>query len=212
MKCPSCSIENRPEAVRCRMCGAILPGKTRSIFDGVTCSFCGSDNPPDAKTCSTCMRSLRPEPKAAATVIPTNTYEKGPAHWSEAPASALRTWRLSLAGTLLLMAGGLGIFEGIWYLSTDIEGGIISALGGYVPTGIDLDALVNTAVTCTAIRIVFSCFAIMGAMFAFQKTRFGIAVAGAVFGILALGFVLGSILSLVALVLISFSRKEFRLA
>lgn len=211
MKCPSCSVENHPEAVRCRMCGAILPGKTKSIFAGITCSYCSSDNPPDAKICSTCMRSLRPEPKAAATVIPTNTYERGPAHWSEAPASALRTWRLSLAGTLLLMAGALGIFEGIWILSTDIEGGIISALGGYVPASVNLDALVNTAITCTAIRLVFSCFAIVGAMFAIQKTRFGLAIAGAVFGILALGFFLGSILSVAALILIVISKKEFRI-
>ncbi len=52
--------------------------------------------------------------------------------------------------------------------------------------------------------------ALIGGIFCFLKKYFVIAIVGAIFGIISIGFFIGSILSIVALVLILLSKDEFK--
>ncbi len=58
--------------------------------------------------------------------------------------------------------------------------------------------------------IIVSIPALIGGVFCFMRRYELIAIIGAIFGIFSIGFLIGSILSIVALVLILISREEFR--
>lgn len=64
--------------------------------------------------------------------------------------------------------------------------------------------------TCSIVIVVLSVFTMLGGVFALKRKHFGVAVIGAVLGIPALGFFIGLILSIIALILIVISRNEFR--
>jgi hypothetical protein len=62
---------------------------------------------------------------------------------------------------------------------------------------------------CGGIGIIFSIFPLIGGIFAIQRKMWGLGVAGGVLGIFSLGFIIGSILALIGLILIAVSRREF---
>ncbi len=63
---------------------------------------------------------------------------------------------------------------------------------------------------CAMIIAIFSLFAIIGGYFALTRKKFSIAIIGAILGIFSIGFIIGSILAIVAIVLLFISREEFR--
>jgi hypothetical protein len=64
---------------------------------------------------------------------------------------------------------------------------------------------------CTFIILIFSVFALLGAIACFKRRNLDVAVAGSIIGIFSFGFFLiGLILSIIAFVLIMKSRDEFR--
>ncbi|MDI6916387.1 MAG: carboxypeptidase-like regulatory domain-containing protein [Thermoplasmatales archaeon] len=68
----------------------------------------------------------------------------------------------------------------------------------------------NVLYVCSIVIFILSFFTLLGGIFALKRRHFGIAVIGAIMGIPALGFLIGSILSIIALILIVLSRNEFR--
>jgi len=68
----------------------------------------------------------------------------------------------------------------------------------------------NTA-GCTIILAIFAVFALIGAITTLKRQHFDVAVAGSVLGILSFGFfMIGSILGIIALIIIIKSREEFK--
>lgn len=63
---------------------------------------------------------------------------------------------------------------------------------------------------CVAIIGVFSVFALLGGLFSLRKKNFAIAIVGAILGIFTLGFFIGSILSILALIFIAISKNAFQ--
>lgn len=75
----------------------------------------------------------------------------------------------------------------------------------------DIMSEVNTILyACSIVIVILSVFPLLGGLFAVKRKYFGIAAIGAVLGIIATGFFVGSILSIIALILLTLSRNEFR--
>lgn len=62
---------------------------------------------------------------------------------------------------------------------------------------------------CSAVFIVFAIFALVGAVYAIKRKQYPVAIIGSIFGILSFGFLIGSICSIIALVLLIISKEEF---
>jgi len=63
---------------------------------------------------------------------------------------------------------------------------------------------------CSLIIAIFSIFAILGAIVCFKRQHFDVAIAGTILGIFSFGFFLiGSIISIAALIIIWYSKDEF---
>lgn len=102
-------------------------------------------------------------------------------------------------GALVLIAGILGLGQGaVLFLPG-------AALAG-IPGGESLAAILAI---CGGIFVIFGLVAIVGGIMAVQRKMWGLALVGSILGLLALGFILGSVLSLVGLILIAISKKEF---
>ena len=64
--------------------------------------------------------------------------------------------------------------------------------------------------SCALILLIFSIFAILGAIVCFKRKNFDVAIVGSIIGIFSFGFFfIGSILSLIAFVIIYKSKDEF---
>ena len=105
---------------------------------------------------------------------------------------------------LLLAAGVLGIFTAVFFVG--FEGRFVEELGVIAEI---LNSFVGQQVLIAILVFVFSIFAILGAFFAYLRKYYWITVISAVLGILAVGFFIGFIVSLVALVLLILARDEF---
>lgn len=63
---------------------------------------------------------------------------------------------------------------------------------------------------CSIILLIFSVIALLGAVASFKRQHFDVAVAGALLGIFSFGFfMVGSILSLISMFIILYSKEEF---
>ena len=98
-----------------------------------------------------------------------------------------------IGGLLILISGLLGVIYGVTTVST--------------VAGSDLPL----AVTCfTGLMVVFGLIAIFGGISAMERKNAVYAVLGGVFGLLSIGFYIGSVMSLVGLVLVIKSYNEFK--
>ena len=62
---------------------------------------------------------------------------------------------------------------------------------------------------CSGLFAIFGIIAIAGSFSAYNRRGMWFAVIGGIFGILSVGFVIGAILALIAIVLIAISQNEF---
>ncbi len=119
-----------------------------------------------------------------------------------------------IAGILLIIAGILALIYWIQFLlfdSTMLESNIdISQLQQLDPS-LTIDRIVEILNTCAIIGCVLSIFPILGGIIAIKKKLWGISLVGSIFGLFTLGiFFTSSILSLIALILLIISKKEFQ--
>ncbi len=63
--------------------------------------------------------------------------------------------------------------------------------------------------TCAVIAAILSIFSIVGGIYAMKRKKFHIVVAGAILGIFSIGFIIGAILAIIALIMIFMSKQEF---
>ena len=118
-----------------------------------------------------------------------------------------------IAGVLLIIACLLA-FVGAGQIfffdldALDIEGILEDEdVDGEIDTGL-VETVLNV---CGAIFLVIGIFLLVGGVFAIKRMNWGIALVASIVGLFSIGpFFLGSILSLVALVLIYMSKDEFK--
>lgn len=133
-------------------------------------------------------------------------------HWSEATQEPIRTAGISVAGILILLAGFLGIVHSTLSLSPELGGDFLSAYESWIPQGEFLDSVMQDYTLYAALVFVFGILAVACSMFALRISNFTGAMLGSIFGILAIGFLLGSAFALLGLLLLLAYRKEFLLA
>lgn len=100
------------------------------------------------------------------------------------------------AGALLVVAGIIGIISFAIPFLFGSFGFLIPFLGPLL-------------LICGIIGITFSVFAIVGGIFAIQRRMWGLALTGSILGLFIIGFGISSLLSLVALILLALSHREF---
>lgn len=119
----------------------------------------------------------------------------------------------SIAGILLIVAGMLALVTWIGIITIDdsmIESIIdISNLQQIDPT-ITPEKVKDLLVVCGTIGCILSIFPILAGILALKRKLWGIALAGSIIGLFTMGILFtSSILSLIALILIIMSKKEF---
>ena len=111
-----------------------------------------------------------------------------------------------IAGILLIVFGLITIGNAIYTIVT------VDAAMGSLPgvAGDQLDIINDIITICMIIFIIMGVISILGGIFATKRTKFGIAIMGAIVGLFTIGpFCLSSITALVALILIAISLDDF---
>jgi len=206
VQCQHCGSANIEGTVKCRICGRPIGHVYEEIDGELVCVSCGARNPEEEEPCNSCKTPLR---KIVMSNLPKDLPAEECVHWSEGAASSGRAAKVSIAGVLVLTAGMLGIIQGLFALSPGFAGGFIDAYESIVP-GADVtgDAL-SEYLILQVMAFIFGCLAMFGSVFALTQSRFDMSVVGAVAGIFAIGLILGAFLSLIALLLLATSRKQF---
>lgn len=195
VKCEKCGTVNPPDRERCRICGQLFPSSVSAADDITRCPHCQAENPVGARECSICQRRMRPASQPAgqkAVVIRSDEWEEKRG-WEDLPHQARRVAWVSIGGMLVLMAGAFGLIDAAFVIGI----------------GVEYERLDVNDVVCSALMVVFGLVAIMGGVMAILRQQFPLAVIGGVSGVFAYGCALGSLLSLIGLILIVVMRKEF---
>jgi len=126
----------------------------------------------------------------------------------QAPVQAPQSKKPLIAGLLMIGAAVLAVVMGIQYLVTDASDieGLLPAL----PEGVTMEDIVDMLRACGVVVMIFAAIAMLGSVMALTRRRFGLAVAGSVFAILGYGYLVGTVLGVVALILLLISKDEFR--
>ena len=218
MQCPSCGTENSESAKFCRSCG-----KKLVIEMTVKCPHCGADGQENRLHCTNCGKELAVRPSEtrdrfctacgkkigpAADVCPfcghrsrspwdVSSYEE-PSYGDLEESYRPETAKPVVAGVLLILAGLLAIGQGVMFLAANeiVRDYYGSAAG-------------SNLCLCGGLGILFGLVAIGGAVSCFKREGFVFALVGALLGMLGIGFVLGGIFGLVALILIALAKEEF---
>jgi len=119
-----------------------------------------------------------------------------------------------IAGIMLIVAGALGIVNWAQTFSLDVTtlGSLfdISQIQEIYPQ-ITYEQILGFLQTCAIIGIIISVFPILGGLLAVQKKLYYIALTGSIIGLFSIGIMAtSSILSLIALILLILSKKEFQ--
>jgi ribosomal protein L40E len=205
VKCPSCGSDNPAHVVFCGRCGESIPAYLRAAEEqGIEvpsstseasaseqlpmkrCNWCGEQNKWSANFCTKCGKDPHAQP------VP---HE----YLSDAPViESKRRSGLPVAGGILsILAGFLGIAQGLLYLATESMALDLGLSG------------TEELCFCGALSLVFGLAGFAGGVFAVQRKGFGLALTGAILGMLSIGFVIGAVLGLVGMILIAVSKEEF---
>lgn len=112
------------------------------------------------------------------------------------------------AGIILIIAGLLGLFTWASALALDV-----SMIQNVLPpeSPISAEQLQSFLTTCGLIGAALSIFTLAGGIVAISRKAWGLAIIGGILGLFTIGpFLLGSILSLVGLILVIIARSDFQ--
>jgi len=207
VKCEHCGATNPAVETRCRLCGQPLP---ETSADGNVCPQCGIAHAPSAhNTCISCGWDFG-KPKHVAEKEEAKSAESCE-HWSEKPAHTQRSAMIDVAGILILMAGALGIAHALLSTLPGTSSDILVHYENIIPAGEVLDNIIQDNPVVGAMVFVAGALAMGMSMSVFRRGSLKVAIAGAVCGILAIGFLFGAFFSLVGLIVLAASRREFLL-
>jgi hypothetical protein len=130
-------------------------------------------------------------------------------HWSERPTHSIRTAKVGVGGILILLAGFLGITHALLSVMPETGQSILDTYESVIPQGEALNEILDTYEFYAGLMMFFGVMAVALSMFAFNRSRYAGAIAGGIFGVLAIGFLLGAFLGLVGLLLVATSKREF---
>jgi len=117
-----------------------------------------------------------------------------------------------VGGILILIAGIMGlVMGGIFIVAADAVSEGSDDLSEW---GIDVsgagDLLADILLVCGAIVIILAIIVVLGGFFGVQRKHWGLAILGGVLGLFLLGpYFLGTIFSLIGLILVAVSKKDF---
>jgi len=178
-------VLERVVSLRCFRLGGLRmeasnQGKTRN------CVSCGRAIAWDANVCQYCGHDFR----APAAAPP---HEK--------------TMLSIVGGILILVVGIMGLAIGGVFFAIDISD--LDAYDFGSITGFE-DTLQNILYVCGAIFVILGLIAAVGGFFGVRRKHWGLAILGGVLGLFIITpYFIGSLLSLVGLVLLAVSKKDF---
>ena len=207
-KCTNCGTINVGELMRCRMCNHPLHLSEAEIRK---CPQCNSiETPIGEEKCISCgwdfSTTHKPPEKAAPDVKPAECE-----YPEEAELHTVRSFGVELAVIFMLLAGGLGIMHALLAALPNTSNEILSNYGRIIPAGTFLNDVLKDHVYISVLMFVFGALSIGLSVTALRRSNYAGAVAGAVFGILSIGFLFGAFFGLAALVLLLISKREFLL-
>jgi hypothetical protein len=208
IKCTNCGTINVGELMRCRVCSHPLHSSEGEIR---MCPQCSSTATPiGEETCISCgwdfATTQQVPPKVAPEIKPAECE-----HPAEAELHTVRSFNVDLAVIFMLLAGGLGIIHALLAALPDTSPEILSNYGSIIPAGKFLNDVLQDHVYISVFMFVFGALSIGLSITALKRSNYAGAVAGAVFGILSIGFLFGSFFGLMALILLVISKREFLL-
>lgn len=113
-----------------------------------------------------------------------------------------------IAGILLILAGVSGLFSASMLLAMDPE--MVTA---YLPPNVLIspEQLLSFFLVCGVVIGILSIFTLVGGIVAVKRKAWGLAIIGSILGLFTIGPVFSAtILSLIGLILIALSKKEFQ--
>ena len=113
-----------------------------------------------------------------------------------------------IAGILLIIAGLLGLFT--WASALAVDASMIQTV---LPpeSPITAEQLQSFLTTCGIIGAALSIFTLAGGIVAMRRKAWGLAVIGGILGLFTIGpMLLGSIISLIGLIIVAISRSDFQ--
>lgn len=205
-KCTQCGTVNVGELIRCRVCGHPLHANEAEMRQCPQCKSMAT--PLGEERCISCGWEFgKKEP------VPPN--EEIPAPDCEFPAEAelhtVRSFSVDLAVIFMILAGGLGIIHAVLAAIPETSHEILANYESVIPMGKFLDGVLKDHIAVSALMFVFGALSIGLSRSALKRSSYPAAVAGAVFGIVSIGFLFGAFFGLMALVLLGISRREFLL-
>lgn len=195
-KCPYCESLVEERTAFCMYCGKEIgpvsappppPAPSPSGAGIRYCVACGRPIQFDASVCPYCGHDYR--------------VAYG------APPQPARSWMPVVGSVLIIVAGILAAAMGAFYMTFDASD--FEELGVELPPEFSAEDLAGIMTVCGTILIVFGAIAVIGGFFGLRRRHFGLVIAGGVLGLLGIGFLAGSVLALVGLILVAISRKEF---
>jgi len=111
-----------------------------------------------------------------------------------------------VGGIMILVAGVIGLAIGALLIAIDVD-----QLADY---GLDVagaaDLIEDIMTVCGAILIILGLIAAVGGFFGLQRKHFGLVILGGVLGLFIISpYMIASILSLIGLILVAISKKDF---
>ena len=120
-----------------------------------------------------------------------------------------------IAGVLLIIAGLLGVL--IWSMALAFDPSMLDPSTIVLPPDSPFSIeqlqsmLQSILLTCGIIGCALSIFTLVGGIVAVQRKAWGLAIVGGILGLFTIGpFFLGSIISLIGLILVAISKKDFQ--
>lgn len=166
--------------------------------------------PVGEETCISCgwnfAATQQVPPKLAPEIKPADCE-----HPAEAELHTVRSFSVELAVIFMLLAGGLGIIHALLAALPDTSPEILSNYGSIIPAGRFLNDVLQDHVYISVLMFVFGALSIGLSMTALKRSNYAGAIAGAVFGIMSIGFLFGAFFGLMALILLAISKREFLL-
>ncbi len=173
----------------------------------IVCPNCGSEeNLAGAHKCVDCGFILTSLPKTPEqTLVKDEKCEQT----FEEPAHEERQAMVYMAAILILVAGALGIAHSLLASLPGTENDILSHYHSIIPAGAALDEIISNSSVYGALMFIFGITAVAMSSFAFNRTRYWGSIAAGVFGILSVGFLIGSFLALVSIIVLAAAHREF---
>lgn len=208
IRCTNCGTINVGELMRCRMCNHPLHLSEAEVRKCPQCSSMAT--PLGEETCISCgwnfAATQQVPPKLAPEIKPADCERP-----AETELHTVRSFSVELAVIFMLLAGGLGIIHALLAALPDTSPEILSNYGSIIPAGRFLNDVLQDHVYISVLMFVFGALSIALSMTALKRSNYAGAIAGAVFGILSIGFLFGAFFGLMALILLAISKREFLL-